>query len=163
MEQKVKRRGQAFSLIFTMLLFLVFVLCALFTVLIGGKVYENINVRMEENYTNGVVLGYVANKIRQGDSAGMVDVTIIDGTQVLELKQQIGDQTYVTMIYYRDGSVRELFTTKDSGLALDAGLPVISCEGLSLEKNGNLLILETEGQERATLWLTLRSGGQEND
>ena len=41
MEQTFKRKGQSFSILFTMLLFLVFVLCALFTVLIGGKVYEN--------------------------------------------------------------------------------------------------------------------------
>ena len=31
--------GQLINVLFTMLLFLVFVLCALFTVLIGGQVY----------------------------------------------------------------------------------------------------------------------------
>ena len=40
---KGRSRGQAVNFLFTMLLFLAFVLCALFTVLIGGKVYENIN------------------------------------------------------------------------------------------------------------------------
>lgn len=159
MEQKFKRKGQSFSILFTMLLFLVFVLCALFTVLIGGKVYENINVRMEENYTNGVVLGYVANKIRQGDSAGMVDVRLIDGIQVLELKEQIGEQNYVTMIYYKDGNVRELFTTENSGLTLEAGLPIIECGGLSIKKDGNLITVETEGADKESVWLTLRSGG----
>ena len=49
----MKKQGyhnkQTMNLLFTMLLFLVFVLSALFTVLIGGKVYENINSRIEEN------------------------------------------------------------------------------------------------------------------
>lgn len=161
MEQKLKRKGQSFSILFTMLLFLVFVLCALFTVLIGGKVYENINVRMEENYTSRVVLGYVANKVRQGDRDGMVDVRLIEGTQVLELREQIGEQNYVTMIYYKDGSVRELFTTENSGLSLADGLPVIECGGLEIKKDSNLLVIQTEGAEQESVWLTLRSGGQD--
>ena len=59
--------GQLINVLFTMLLFLVFVLCALFTVLIGGQVYENINARSQENFTGSVALQYVANKVRQGD------------------------------------------------------------------------------------------------
>lgn len=37
--------GQTMSVLFTMLLFLVFIMCALFTVLAGSKVYENIRDR----------------------------------------------------------------------------------------------------------------------
>ena len=53
---KGRSRGQAVNFLFTMLLFLAFVLCALFTVLIGGKVYENINRRSQGNFTGGVGL-----------------------------------------------------------------------------------------------------------
>lgn len=49
-----------------MLLFLVFIMCALFTVLAGSKVYENISSRMDQTYTGSVALQYVANKVRQG-------------------------------------------------------------------------------------------------
>ena len=47
MNRKTDKKGNAVSVLFTMLLFLVFVLCALFTVLIGSRVYENINVRSD--------------------------------------------------------------------------------------------------------------------
>ncbi len=47
MSGKEYQRGQMANALFTILLFLVFVLCALFSVLIGGKVYENINARAE--------------------------------------------------------------------------------------------------------------------
>ena len=87
MSKSSAKRGQAVSLLFTMLLFLVFVLCALFTVLIGGKVYENINRRAEENFDGSTALHYVANKVRQSDRMGMVDVMEIDGTPVLEIRQ----------------------------------------------------------------------------
>ena len=62
MKRQAQQKSQTVNLLFTMLLFLVFVLCALFTVLIGGKVYENINRRIEENYSGQVVLNYVADR-----------------------------------------------------------------------------------------------------
>lgn len=149
------------NVLFTMLLFLVFVLCALFTVLIGGKVYENISSRMEDNYTGSVALGYVANKVRQGDMADMVDVTVIDGTSVLELKQNIGEETYVTQIYYKDGSIRELFTDTQSGLSLADGLPIVECQGLEFERTGDLIKVTAKDGGGSTLYLSVRSGGQE--
>ena len=69
-ESENRQKGNAVSVLFTMLLFLVFVLCALFTVLIGSRVYENINVRSDANYTGNTALSYIANKVRQGDRAG---------------------------------------------------------------------------------------------
>ena len=46
--------GQTMSVLFTMLLFLVFIMCALFTVLAGSKVYENISSRMDQTYTGSM-------------------------------------------------------------------------------------------------------------
>ena len=100
MKQQTQQKGQTVNLLFTMLLFLVFVLCALFTVLIGGKVYENINSRIEENYSGQVVLNYVANKVRQGDEAGRVAVKTMEDTPVLELTQEINGRKFITWIYY---------------------------------------------------------------
>ena len=151
------------NILFTMLLFLVFVLCALFTVLIGGKVYENISARMEKNYTGSVALGYVANKVRQGDMADLVDVTTIEGTSVLELKQKIGEEIYVTQIYYKDGSVRELFTDTQSGLSLADGLPIIECDGMEFQMENDMIKVTADGESGNTLWLSVRSGGQSDE
>lgn len=151
------------NVLFTMLLFLVFVLCALFTVLIGGKVYENISARMENNYTGSVALGYVANKVRQGDMADLVDVRTIEGTSVLELKQKIGEEIYVTQIYYKDGSVRELFTDTQSGLSLADGLPIIECGGMEFQMEDDMIKITADGESGNTLWLSVRSGGQSNE
>lgn len=159
MGQKNGQKGQVMGTLFTMLLFLVFVMCALFTVLAGGKVYENIGGRMEDNYTGSVALQYVANKVRQGDRAGMVEVLTVDETPVLELKQTIGEQVYATWIYYYDDSIYELFTRPDIGLGLDAGVPILECEGLTFRQDGNLLTVETAGDGGGQLLLSLRSAG----
>lgn len=161
MRQRIDRKGQAVSTLFTMLLFLVFVLCALFTVLTGGKVYENISARMEDNYTGSVALQYIANKVRQGDEADAVRVLDMEGTQVLELAQEIEGYPYISWIYYYDGSIRELFTSADSGLGLSDGIEIMECDGLSFSREGRLLTVTTEGSRGSTLTLALRSAGEE--
>ncbi|MCI8659006.1 MAG: DUF4860 domain-containing protein [Lachnospiraceae bacterium] len=159
MQQKKEQKGQIMGTLFTMLLFLVFVMCALFTVLAGGKVYENIGSRMADNYTKSVALQYIANKIRQGDEAGMARVLEVEGTSVLELRQEFDSGQYVSWIYYYDGSIRELFTRKDSGLGLPDGIPILECEGLSFTQEGQLLTVETSGDRGGRLLLSLRSAG----
>lgn len=160
MAGKQNQTGRTISVLFTMLLFLVFVLCALFTVLTGGKVYENINGRMEQSYTDSVALQYLANKVRQGDAAGQVEVKMVEDTPVLELRQVIGDEVYLTWIYYLEGSIRELFTFADSGLTLRDGLEILECDGLQLEQEGRLITARTTGEDGGSLCLSLRSGGE---
>lgn len=155
------RQGGVAGVLFTILLFLVFVLCALFSVLIGGRVYENINARMENTYRGDVALSYIANKVRQGDEAGSVSLTEMDGVPVLKLEQKIQDAVYVTEIYYRDGKLWELFTDAESGLGVGDGNEILECSPVSMEMDGNLLYIKTEGQ--GSLKLSLRSGGSDNE
>lgn len=163
MAGKKNTGSQAAGTLFTMLLFLVFVLCALFTVLTGGKVYENISARMEQTYTGSVALQYVANKVRQGDFAGQVSVKTVEETPVLELIQDIDGENYLTWIYYLDGSIRELFTFEDSGLTLQDGLEILKCGGLSFTQEGQLLTVETTGDGGGRLTLSLRSAGGQDE
>ena len=161
MKEKTQTKGQSISGLFTMLLFLVFVLCALFSVLMGSQVYENITKRSDENFSGTTALSYIANKIRQGDQQDGVDIIEVDGTSVLQLKQKIGEETYHTWIYWKDGSIRELFTDENSGLGLEDGLEILECSGLSMEKKGSSIILQTQGEGAASLKLSLRSGGKD--
>lgn len=157
MSRRTQPKGQGISGLFTLLLFLVFVLSALFTILTGSQVYENITARSDRNFTGSTALSYMANKVRQGDRAGMVDVREIEGTPVLEMKQEIGESVYVTWIYWKDGTIRELFTDENSGLGLEDGLEILDCGGLNLEKQGSRIMIETLGEGGGSLSLSLRS------
>lgn len=159
MGRSKNQRGQLVNTLFTMLLFLVFVLCALFAVLIGGKVYENINVRTESTYRGDVALSYIANKVRQGDEDGMVELTEMDGIPVLQLKQEINGSVYVTDIYYKDGKLWELFTDAESGLGVNDGYEILECDEVVMSMEGELLSVATKGQGGGRIWLSLRSGG----
>jgi hypothetical protein len=160
---KEYQRGQMANALFTILLFLVFVLCALFSVLIGGKVYENINARAENTYQKDVALSYIANKVRQGDESGRVSFTEMAGISVLKLEQEIQDLVYVTLIYYKDGRLWELFTDEESGLGVEDGNEILKCSPVSMEMEGRLLHIKTEMEGGGSLWLSLRSGGADDD
>lgn len=141
------------SVLFSLVLFLVFVLCALMTVMIGSRVYENITARSDENFESCTALSYAANKVRQGDRAGKVSVIEQDGIQVLELSQELAGSEYVTWIYWMDGSVRELFTSPGSGLGLEDGIEILECPGLSFSKERQLVTVSVPDGDYISLAL----------
>ena len=159
---KEEEKKASVSTVFNLLLFLVFILCALFTVLIGARVYENIHMRNAQNYEDFVILHYVANKVRQGDTAGNISVTESEGTPVLEIRQQAQGTDYLTRIYAYDGKLRELFTKADADLMLADGLEITDCAGLSISEKDHLLTLKTEGAHPEELVMNIKcdnSGG----
>ncbi|WP_394525854.1 DUF4860 domain-containing protein [Lacrimispora sp. JR3] len=163
MSGREDQRGRLAGALFTLLLFLVFVLSALFLVLIGGRVYENINTRAENTYREDVALSYIANKVRQGDKEGAVSLKEESGRTILELKQTINGAVYVTDIYYQDGKLWELFTDGQSGLSVGDGNAILSCSPVSMKMEGKLLYIKTEGDFGSSVWLSLRSGGYEDE
>lgn len=135
-----KAGGKYTSLLFIILLFFSLTLCSLFTVLIGSQVYENINGRMEENFSGQTALSYISNKVKQTDIAGAVSIRTIDNTQVLVLEQTFDGRAYETMIYQMDGQIRELFSEKDANLGLEAGIAILPCSGLEFTPVSDKLI-----------------------
>ena len=108
--------------LFTMLLFLVFILSALFTVLTGSRVYENITARSDKNFSSSTALSYIANKVRQGDRAGMTDIKEIEGLSfsregnVLHIRTE-GENGGTLSLSLRSGSLAEnpVFGESESG------------------------------------------------
>lgn len=153
---KQSSESNAFSLgagsLFTLLLFLVFVLSSLFTILTGSQVYENIQSRDEEVFYQDTSMAYIRNKVRQADGAGLISVQDMDGISVLQLKLKTepGQTSYSTLIYCQDGQLKELFTSEDSGLSLDAGMDIMECGGMSFQ------ILENEDSQGLSRQLEIR-------
>lgn len=153
------------ELLFSMVLFLVFALCSVFTVLIGGRVYENIRMRDDRAFHKDTALAYITNKVRQADQAGSVSIREDGGIPVLILTQELAGSLYETWIYTKDGELRELFTGKDSGLGTADGLEIMECLPLafSLEETasgGLLLTVTLDGDGSAHI--LLRSGSLES-
>ena len=150
---------QPIQFLFTMVLLFFLAISAIFTVLFGAEVYKNIEERMNENFNSVTALSYISNKVKQNDKAEMVSVEQVDGIPVLKLVEKHDQELYNTLIYCKDGELKELFCDEDSGLALEDGMDIMDVPGMSFEMVGkNLLKVQTYGEHGKYLLLALRSG-----
>lgn len=150
--------GSGVSLLFMILLFFALGISSLFVVLTGARVYENINLRTEENFSGQTALAYISNKVSQSDVEGMISVEQIEGKDVLVLTEDVEDTVYQTMIYCEDSHIKELFTEKDSGLTLSDGIEIMECNGLGFTLvSDNLLKVELQDEVGDLMYIALRS------
>ena len=163
MERKGKKtRGQSVQFLFTMLLFLILTICSIFTITFGAKVYKNIDSRMNENFIGTTALSYISNKVKQADESNAVSVLTMENTQILKIEQVFNETKYFTLIYFKDGNIKELFVSEDSQYTLEDGISIMQGEGISfsmIEKN--LLKVETSGNHGHSILLALRSEGRQ--
>lgn len=151
--------------LFPALLFFVFILCTVFTILIGSRVYENIRGRDNESFYTDTALAYITNKVRQGDLRNAVEVRQIDDTPVLILGSDFGGMTYKTWIYEKDGALYELFTDSGSSVGTADGLEIMECPSLqfSLQETASgsslLTITLAESSQVSLLLRTPQKGG----
>ena len=144
------------DILFTVLLAFLFAICALFTILIGAQVYENIIARGDRDFTDITALSYVTNKIRQGDAAGAVSVRDFDGINVLVLTMEWDGELYETLIYTYEGTVTELFCSSDAGLFPEDGERIIQGDVSFSMRSDSLLEVTANG---TTAFVALRTGG----
>lgn len=156
--KRMKQSHRGAEQLFPALLFFVYLLCTIFTILIGSRVYENIRERDNSSFHTNTALAYVTNKVRQGDRINAVSIRENNGCQVLVLTEDYDGTAFETWIYQMDGALWELFTQKDSGLDVSSGQMIMECEPVSffLETNahGNtLLTISLDETRKARLLL----------
>ncbi len=163
MGKKGKRtRGQSVQFLFTMLLFLILTICSIFTITFGAKVYKNIDSRMNQNFIGTTALSYISNKVKQADESNAVSVLAMGDIQVLKIEQIFNETKYYTLIYFRDGNIKELFVSDDSQYTLEDGINIMEGQGISFSMvEKNLLKVETLGNQGETILLALRSEGDQ--
>lgn len=162
MKRETSRPSGSIDFIFSMLLFLVFILCSVFTILIGSRVYSNIRARNDAAFYSDTALSFITNKVRQSDRADSVEVRSIDGESVLVLSSDYSGVLYETWVYTKDGVLLELFSERGSGLSTEDGLPIMECPPvlftMDRTANGEMLVITLEGESSSdTAKLFLRS------
>jgi hypothetical protein len=79
-------------------------------VMLGADIYRKGVDDMQRNFDSRTSLSYLATKLRQGDEAGGILVTELEGCPALVLEETINGTLYRTWIYSYEGSLREVFT-----------------------------------------------------
>lgn len=156
---KEKERRASVGNIGVLLVFCALALCLLMTLLMGARIYRSVTLQAEHGSNRRSVSQYVANRIRQADSEGMVTVESFEGSSALVIRQTIDGRAYVTWIYCRDGWLWELFAAESSDLSAEAGEQLIPAKEMSFSLSEGLLtaqVTHSDGSSQ-TISLYLRS------
>lgn len=161
-----KRDKSIVDALFLLALFGVFLICALFIVLFGAKIYKNTVKSSEDSFIERTCYTYITEKIRQNDNSnGVLIDNSSDGT-VLVLTKTISDKDYVTYLYCDEGYLKEYTTSADNSLRKSAGTNIIELDSMYAEKcNNNLYYFTLSGADISTSFyvsITSDIGGDED-
>ncbi len=167
-ESASRRPSRGAEQLFPALLFFVFLICTIFTILIGSRVYENIRGRDNASFETDTALAYITNKVRQNDKQDAIEVRDINGCSVLVMLSRYGNTDYETWIYESGGQLKlkELFSRTDSGLGVDDGLDIMDCRRLTFaieeRKGGDRILIISLGDSDEARLLLRSSGAAQN-
>lgn len=150
------RRSYVVEILFTLILFTIFVVGSFFILLGGANAYQK---QIEENNNLEQLrlpLSYISTKLHQADK-DMVSIEEIDGVVCLLIEEEIDGKAYVDLIYHQDGSLYESFTAKDI-IGLDNGEKICAIKDFMIKEQDGGFYFEAinEQGQRRSLSMTLR-------
>lgn len=134
MKRSSREQKHVFDALFVILLFFIFLICALSIVVIGSSVYNQVTQNMNEHFSNKTALSYIVEKVRQNDVAGGIELTEKEGINTLQISSQINEEEFVTFIYVLNGQLMELFVRSDNLLPLSAGETIMDVNAMAMER-----------------------------
>lgn len=149
----------SFQFIFIMLLYLLIVILSVMIISLGKNIYDNINEDRNTNYELRVSLFYIANKIRQSDKKGTVEIKQLHGVNAVVINEVYDEEKYQTWIYFYDGAIYEMFTDEETTFDLADGMKVVEADLFNIEEISHSLYKFTAAskEEKAELSLFLYS------
>lgn len=129
-----KKEKSSVDMLFLLALFGVFVLCSLFIVLFGAKIYQKTVNNMEQNFTNRTVVSYITEKIHQHDGTDRVCILSLDGISVLRLEEASTETRYYTYLYFDENALKEITLSESSEFHKEDGTEVLSLLSFDMQK-----------------------------
>jgi hypothetical protein len=130
---QTKPRRHSIDTLFVFLLLLLFALFSLVLAGMGAAVYRSGVAHLNENYTSRTAIAYVSEKVRQHDESGAVFASDVEGIPALALRETTGSGSYLTYIYYYEGSLRELFVREETVPAAAMGSSLVELSDFSVD------------------------------
>jgi len=129
-----KRDKSIVDALFLLALFGVFLICALFIVLFGAKIYKNTVKNSDESFIERTCFTYITEKIRQNDNSKGVLIEADGDNSLVKLTKDVNGKEYVTYLYCYDGKLMEYTTTSGNSLNKAAGIDIIELDSMKAEK-----------------------------
>ncbi len=133
MKEKMQRR-HTIDILFVLILFTAFALCALILVIMGANIYDHTVDNMDTNFTQRTSYAYVTEKFRQNDVNASVSIGSFDDYDALVFSSEIDGTIYETYLYAYENSLMELFTKQGTVLPAKAGNSILQIDSFSVEE-----------------------------
>ena len=142
------KKKHSIDFLFVIFLFFIFVIMSVSLVFVSVDIYNSISDRQENNNITRTTLSYIANKILSANAyEDKVSIVEKDGNKILVVNSLDNEIEYSTLIFYKDGYVKEANITKDSEFTLDFGNNLIETKGLEFEiKDKKVFISVTDNE-----------------
>ena len=128
------RRSYVVEILFTLVLFTLFVVGSFFILLSGANAYQKQVEEIQNVEELRLPLSYISTKLHQANKDN-VSIEIVDGINCLLIEEVIDNKTYVDMFYYQDGYLYETFSALDL-LSIKNGERVCAISNLIMEDRG---------------------------
>ena len=102
------RKSHSMNLVFVILLLGIFAIAAIFTAVLGAKIYESGAQRMQDNFDTRTSVVYLSEKIRTAGGAGDISTRDLPGTgKALVISQTANGKSYESWIFVANGQLCE--------------------------------------------------------
>ena len=146
----MKRHSKMLEIIPTFVLFFVFAVCMLITLLTGAKVYQDVSALMKEQYSTATCIQYITAKVRHYDGIGGISTGRLGDVDALIFWESYDEEDYVTYLYCYEEYLMELFCVADDIFLPGEGQRVMRLEEMTFEVNQDLLMIACKDGETAT-------------
>lgn len=150
MEYRFKKYINAYKPVLNLLLFSMYAVCLIVTIIFGAKVYNSIVENKEESFNKTVALSYITTKVRGcNDEENTVKVEELDGKDALVISEEFDGEKFETWLYIKDGFLCELFTSAETEINPMAGTDIIPLEKLKVSIKGkklNIFATDSKGE-----------------
>ena len=100
-------RFRNFDVVFILMVFALYTTVGLLLAAIGARVYQTANETLTSNYDQRTSVLYIAQKVRQNDSDGQIEVVPFGDSYALVFGSDFNGAHYENWIYVKDGYLRE--------------------------------------------------------
>ena len=153
------KKNHSINLMFTVLLLGIFALTAIFTAVMGAKVYANSAEKMVANFDTRTSIVYLSEKIRTnpGDN---YDVREVNGAPALVLTEQLGDYVFESWIFVMNDRLCEVTIMQGDTVVPGVAQQIMDLSSLNaVKKNGGIEItVVTVAGDTNTTFISGRTG-----
>lgn len=164
-----KREKSNTDFLFLLVLFAVFLLCALIVVSFGSRIYQKTVADAEERFSARTAVAYLTEKFRQNDTAGGVSLQTCEGIPLIVFSVPIGQQVYHTYLYFQDNRLKEYTADAENAFSFDYGTPVLTLADFHVTEENGVFSFCIAGSENDSVSFhitprtLMRKAGDENE